>query len=157
MNSTVESISQSLYYVDKINKGKLLASLIKDPDVRSALVFTRTKHGADRVARELAKANIEVMAIHGNKSQKARQEALHRFMNGDINVLVATDIAARGIDIPELSDVFNYDIPEDRRHIYTGSDVRGAPGFPARPGASAATTSLNAFSRSRNLSAKASP
>ncbi|MEA4966220.1 MAG: DEAD/DEAH box helicase [Oscillospiraceae bacterium] len=112
-NSTVESISQSLYYVDKVNKGKLLASLLKGPDVRSALVFTRTKHGADKVVRELAKANIEAMAIHGNKSQNARQEALHRFTNGDIAVLIATDIAARGIDIPELSHVFNYDIPED--------------------------------------------
>lgn len=112
-NSTVESISQSLYYVDKVNKGKLLASLIKGPDVHSALVFTRTKHGADKVIRELTKANIEAMAIHGNKSQNARQAALHRFMDGDIGVLVATDIAARGIDIPELSHVINYDIPED--------------------------------------------
>ena len=113
VNSTVESILQSLYYVDKGNKGKLLASLINGPDVRSALVFTRTKHGADKVVRQLTKANIEAMAIHGNKSQNARQAALRRFMNRDIGVLVATDIAARGIDIPELSHVFNYDIPED--------------------------------------------
>ncbi len=112
-NSTVESIAQSLYYVDKANKGKLLAHLIKEPEVHSALVFTRTKHGADKVVRELEKSGIKAMAIHGNKSQHARQEALHRFMNGDIGVLVATDIAARGLDIAELSHVFNYDIPED--------------------------------------------
>ncbi len=113
VNSTVESIEQSLYYVDKCNKGKLLASLVESGEVRSALVFTRTKHGADKVVRELDKAGIETMAIHGNKSQNARQAALKRFMSGDIGVLVATDIAARGIDIPELSHVFNYDIPED--------------------------------------------
>ncbi len=113
MNSTVESISQSLYYVDKVNKSKLLAHLINSPEVNSALVFTRTKHGADKVVRELEKAGIKSMSIHGNKSQNARQTALHRFMSGDIGVLVATDIAARGIDIPELSHVFNYDIPED--------------------------------------------
>ncbi|MGE4352595.1 MAG: DEAD/DEAH box helicase [Oscillospiraceae bacterium] len=113
VNSTVDSISQTLYYVDKVNKGKLLARLIEGSDVHSALVFTRTKHGADKVVRELGRAGIRSMAIHGNKSQNARQEALHRFMNGDISVLVATDIAARGIDIPELSHVFNYDIPED--------------------------------------------
>ena len=113
MNSTVDSISQSLYYVDKANKGKLLAYLIKSPEVKSALVFTRTKHGADRVVRELEKSDIKSMAIHGDKSQNARQEALHRFINGDIGVLVATDIAARGIDIAELSHVFNYDVPED--------------------------------------------
>ncbi|NLA87596.1 MAG: DEAD/DEAH box helicase [Clostridiales bacterium] len=113
INSTVESISQSLFYVDKVNKTKLLAYLIKKPEVNSALVFTRTKHGADKVVRELGRAGIKSLSIHGNKSQNARQTALHRFMNGDIGVLVATDIAARGIDIPELSHVINYDIPED--------------------------------------------
>jgi ATP-dependent RNA helicase RhlE len=99
--------------VDKVNKSKLLASLVKGPDVRSALVFTRTKHGADKVARDLNRAGIPALAIHGNKSQNARQTALHRFMAGEIGVLVATDIAARGLDIAELSHVFNYDIPED--------------------------------------------
>jgi ATP-dependent RNA helicase RhlE len=113
VTSTVDSIKQSLYYVDKANKSKLLASLVKGPDVRSALVFTRTKHGADKVARDLARSEIPALAIHGNKSQNARQDALHRFMSGDIGVLVATDIAARGLDIAELSHVFNYDIPED--------------------------------------------
>jgi ATP-dependent RNA helicase RhlE len=113
VTSTVESISQSLYYVDKVNKSKLLVSLLQKPDVHSALVFTRTKHGADRVVRDLAKLNVEAMAIHGNKSQNARQEALRRFKSGEIGVLVATDIAARGLDIAELSCVFNYDIPEE--------------------------------------------
>ena len=77
----------------------------------SALVFTRTKHGADRVVRELARAGIGAMAIHGNKSQNARQDALGRFKDGRIRVLVATDIAARGIDVSGLSHVFNYDLP----------------------------------------------
>ena len=113
VTSTVESISQSLYYVDKVNKSKLLVSLLQKPDVHSALVFTRTKHGADRVVRDLARLNVEAMAIHGNKSQNARQEALRRFKSGEIGVLVATDIAARGLDIAELSCVFNYDIPEE--------------------------------------------
>jgi ATP-dependent RNA helicase RhlE len=112
-NSTVDIITQSLYYVDKVNKTKLLASLIKASDVTSALVFTRTKHGADKVTRELLKENIQVKAIHGDKSQAARQAALRSFMSGEAKVLVATDIAARGLDISELSHVFNYDIPED--------------------------------------------
>ena len=113
VTSTVESIRQVLYYVDKVNKSKLLATLISGRDVRSALVFTRTKHGADKVARDLTRANIKAMAIHGNKSQNARQAALTSFMRGEITALVATDIAARGLDISELSHVFNYDIPED--------------------------------------------
>ncbi len=110
--TTVDRIDQSLYFVDKDNKRKLLVSLLEDSSIRSALVFTRTKHGADRVVRELEKANINAQAIHGNKSQNARQTALSSFKNGSIRVLVATDIAARGIDIEELSCVFNYDLPE---------------------------------------------
>lgn len=85
--------------------------LLRGGDVTSALVFTRTKHGADRVVRELARAGIEARAIHGNKSQNARQDALGRFKDGRIRVLVATDIAARGIDVTGLSHVFNYDLP----------------------------------------------
>ncbi|MFV0351078.1 MAG: DEAD/DEAH box helicase [Oscillospiraceae bacterium] len=111
ISSTVESISQSLYKVDKTNKRHLLASLLSAPDISSALVFTRTKHGADRVVRELSRAKIEAMAIYGSKSQGARQTALGRFKEGKIKVLVATDIAARGLDISELSHVFNYDLP----------------------------------------------
>ncbi len=110
-SSTVDAIEQSIYFVDKGNKRFLLASLLKDKAVSSALVFTRTKHGADRVVRELGKDGVEAMAIHGNKSQNARQAALGKFKNGEIRVLVATDIAARGIDISELSHVINYDLP----------------------------------------------
>ncbi len=113
VNSAVDTVTQSLYYVDKVNKTKLLAKLLREPDVHSALVFTRTKYGADKVVRELMRENIPAKAIHGDKSQNARQAALHSFMTGDAKVLVATDIAARGLDIAELSHVFNYDIPED--------------------------------------------
>lgn len=110
-STTVEKIQQSLYKVDKGNKRYLLAHLLKEPGVASALVFTRTKHGADRVVRELGRDGIRALAIHGNKSQGARQNALAQFKEGKIKVLVATDIAARGIDINELSHVFNYDLP----------------------------------------------
>jgi ATP-dependent RNA helicase RhlE len=113
VTSTVDSISQSLFYVDKVNKSKLLVSLLHAPDMHSALVFTRTKHGADRVVQNLEKMGVKAMAIHGNKSQNARQDALRQFTDGDITVLVATDIAARGIDVAGISHVFNYDIPED--------------------------------------------
>lgn len=113
VTSTVEAIDQSLYYVDKGNKKNLLAKLLMEPEVHNALVFTRTKHGADRVVRELDKKGIDAMAIHGNKSQNARQNALNAFKDGKIWVLVATDIAARGIDIAELSHVFNYDLPDE--------------------------------------------
>ena len=112
VSSTVEIIDQSVYFVDKANKPKLLIHLLQDPAITSALVFTRTKHGADRVARLLQKAGIGAAAIHGDKSQGARQAALSRFKKGEIRVLVATDIAARGIDIDELSHVFNYDLPD---------------------------------------------
>lgn len=108
---TVEAIKQSIYYVDKSNKKNLLIHLLKDPTIASALVFTRTKHGADKVARFLNRAKILSEAIHGNKSQNARQRALKNFKSRQIRVLVATDIAARGIDIDELSHVINYDIP----------------------------------------------
>ena len=111
VSSTVDLIEQALYYVDKANKRKLLLYLLKDPALVSVLVFTFTKHGADRVVRELEKGGIHAQAIHGNKSQNARQNALNAFKNGDIRVLVATDIAARGIDIDELSHVINYDLP----------------------------------------------
>ncbi len=113
VSSTVDTIRQYLYKVDKANKRHLLADLLKKPNVESALVFTRTKHGADRVVRELGKAGITARAIHGDKSQTARQEALSQFKKGKIHVLIATDIAARGIDIAGLSHVFNYDLPNE--------------------------------------------
>ncbi|MGN0707598.1 MAG: DEAD/DEAH box helicase [Faecalibacterium sp.] len=114
VSSTVERIDQSLYYVEKSNKKLLLPWLIRnlDPPVQNALVFSRTKHGADKIARDLVKQGIPAAAIHGNKSQSARVAALEGFKAGKTRVLVATDIAARGIDISELSHVFNYDLPE---------------------------------------------
>ena len=112
VSSPVEAIEQSVYFVDKNNKTKLLSHLIRELDVKNALVFTRTKHGANKVARDLAKAGITAAAIHGNKSQTARQQALADFKAGKIQCLVATDIAARGLDIEELSHVFNYNLPE---------------------------------------------
>lgn len=111
VSSTVDTIDASLYYVDKENKRPLLAHLLKQENFRSTLVFTRTKHGADRVAKFLNKSGIQAAAIHGDKSQGARQTALSHFKSGEIRVLVATDIAARGIDIEELSCVINFDLP----------------------------------------------
>ena len=112
VSSTVEVIDQWVYFVDKGNKTSLLAYLIGHLQVTSALVFTRTKHGANKVARDLTKAGIPAAAIHGNKSQTARQQALADFKAGRIRCLVATDIAARGLDIDGLSHVFNYNLPE---------------------------------------------
>ena len=114
VSSTVERIDQSLYFVEKGNKKFLLPWLIKNlnPPVQNALVFSRTKHGADKIAKDLTKQGIPAAAIHGNKSQTARVTALEDFKSGKTRVLVATDIAARGIDISELSHVFNYDLPE---------------------------------------------
>ena len=112
VSSPVEAIRQSVYFVDRGNKTKLLALLVNQLEVKNALVFTRTKHGANKVARDLGKAGITAAAIHGNKSQTARQQALADFKSGAIRCLVATDIAARGLDIEELSHVFNYNLPE---------------------------------------------
>ena len=112
VSSPVEVIRQSLYYVDKSNKTKLLAHLMGEMDIRSALVFSRTKHGANRIAQDLSKRGISAAAIHGNKSQTARVKALNDFKEGRVRVLVATDIAARGIDIDDLTYVFNYNLPD---------------------------------------------
>ncbi|RGB70143.1 DEAD/DEAH box helicase [Faecalibacterium prausnitzii] len=114
VSSTVDRIRQSLYFVEKGNKKFLLPWLIKNlkPEVVNALVFSRTKHGADKIAKDLNKQGIPAAAIHGNKSQTARVTALEDFKAGKTRVLVATDIAARGIDISELTHVFNYDLPE---------------------------------------------
>jgi len=112
VSSPVEAIRQSVCHVDKGNKTRLLAHLMEIRQVKNALVFTRTKHGANKVARDLVKEGISAAAIHGNKSQTARQQALSDFKAGRIRTLVATDIAARGLDIEELSHVFNYNLPE---------------------------------------------
>ena len=111
-SSTVDAIEQSLYHVDKKDKSKLLLHLLNDHAIVTALVFTRTKHGADKVVKFLHHAHITAAAIHGNKSQNARQNALSNFKNGKIRVLVATDIAARGIDIDDLSHVINFELPD---------------------------------------------
>ncbi len=111
VSSTAEKVEQAVYFVDKQDKKHLLVHLLKDQSIRSALVFTRTKHGANKVAADVTKAGIFAEAIHGNKSQSARQAALQNFKTGRTRVLVATDIAARGIDIDELSHVVNYELP----------------------------------------------
>lgn len=109
--STVDKIKQSLYHTSKADKSKMLLHLLKEQNIPTALVFTRTKHGADKVVKFLHRSEVKAAAIHGNKSQNARQSALKDFKSGRLKVLVATDIAARGIDIDELSHVFNYDLP----------------------------------------------
>ncbi len=108
---TAERVDQSVYLVSKRDKLKLLIHLLQTQEAGSTLVFSRTKHGADKMVRKLGKAGIQAEAIHGNKSQNARQHTLARFKKGKVNVLVATDIAARGIDIKELELVVNYDLP----------------------------------------------
>lgn len=111
VSSTAETINQSLYFVSKNDKQKLLNHILQDKSIVTALVFSRTKHGADRVARDLNRIGVRAEAIHGNKSQNARQNALSNFKAKKIRVLVATDIAARGIDVDELTHVINFDIP----------------------------------------------
>lgn len=113
VSTTVEAIDQSVYFVDRDNKKKLLLYTLRDPALDRALVFVRTKTGADKVAHELNRSRVGASAIHGDKSQIDRQNALNRFKEGKIRVLVATDIAARGLDISELSHVINYDVPNE--------------------------------------------
>ncbi|WP_462264244.1 DEAD/DEAH box helicase [Mucilaginibacter sp.] len=111
VSSTADTIQQCVYLVDRENKKSLLAHILKDKEIQTALVFTRTKHGADKVVKDLSRAGITAEAIHGNKSQNARQRALTNFKNRSTRVLVATDIAARGIDIDELTHVINFELP----------------------------------------------
>jgi ATP-dependent RNA helicase RhlE len=111
VSSTAETIQQAVYFIDKGNKKLLLMDLLKNSAMKSVLVFTRTKHGADRVARDLTKHGFKAAAIHGDKSQNARQHALNDFKTGKLRTLIATDIAARGIDVDNLSHVINYEIP----------------------------------------------
>lgn len=112
VSSTAELVTQSVYYVTKENKRGLLKFVLNNGKIEHALVFTRTKHGADKVAKDLNTNGIKAEAIHGNKSQGARERALKGFKNRSIRVLVATDIASRGIDVDKLSHVINYEIPE---------------------------------------------
>ncbi|ACT96293.1 DEAD/DEAH box helicase [Dyadobacter fermentans] len=111
VSSTADTIRQSVFFVDKSNKNSLLLHILQDESIATALVFTRTKHGADKVVKVLRKAGVTSEAIHGNKSQTARQNALKNFKNQTTRVLVATDIAARGIDVDDLTHVINYEIP----------------------------------------------
>ncbi|MEF9971424.1 MAG: helicase-related protein, partial [Oscillospiraceae bacterium] len=110
--SPLDIIEQSVYFVDKGNKTELLMHLLRAESYDSVLVFSRTKHGADKIVRELDKNGFAAAAIHGNKSQTNRQQALANFKDRKIRILVATDIAARGLDISELSHVINYNLPE---------------------------------------------
>lgn len=110
-SSTVDTVTQALYTVQKDDKKNLLLYLLKDKDIKNAVVFTKTKHGANKVEKILSQAGIASLAIHGNKSQSARQRALSSLKDGSIRVLVATDVAARGIDVNELSHVIIYDVP----------------------------------------------
>ena len=130
-NTTVDAIIQRVYKVDKARKTELIIKLIKDGNWNQVLVFTRTKHGANNLTKRMLKANIEAAAIHGNKSQGARTKALAGFKDGTVEVLVATDIAARGLDIPLLPHVINFElpnIPEDYVHRIGRTGRAGAKG-----------------------------
>ena len=130
-NQTAETIAQKIYPVDREKKRHLLAKLVKDNNWHQVLVFTRTKHGANRLAEQLSEGGIPAMAIHGNKSQSARTKALAEFKSGSLAVLVATDIAARGIDIAELPHVVNFElpnVPEDYVHRIGRTGRAGSTG-----------------------------
>ncbi|WP_152968657.1 helicase-related protein, partial [Rossellomorea vietnamensis] len=130
-NTTAELVDQAIYRVDREKKRELLAHLITEHDWHQVLVFTRTKHGANRLAEQLSKQEIPAMAIHGNKSQSARTKALAAFKTGDLQVLVATDIAARGLDIEELPHVVNFELPnvaEDYVHRIGRTGRAGSEG-----------------------------
>ena len=110
---TVDRIEQKIMFVRKADKRRLIVKIIKQERVRKGIVFTRTKHGANRLVKQLAQSGINAAAIHGNKSQSARTKALANFKNGEVTVLVATDIASRGIDVNDITHVFNYDLPNE--------------------------------------------
>lgn len=132
VSSTANTINQAVYFVDKENKKHLLKEVLSDKNIDRALVFTRTKHGADKVVKDLVKAGIKSQAIHGNKSQNARQRALNSFKTKETRVLVATDIAARGIDIDDLTHVINFElpnIPESYVHRIGRTGRAGADGI----------------------------
>ena len=132
VSSTADTIEQSVYFVGKSDKKSLLIHILEDKAVTRVLVFTRTKHGADKVVKDLHKAGIKAEAIHGNKSQNARQRALTNFKTSETKVLVATDIASRGIDVDDLSYVINYelpDVPESYVHRIGRTGRAGASGI----------------------------
>ena len=132
VSSTADTIDQSVYFVGKSDKKSLLIHILADQAISRVLVFTRTKHGADKVVKDLHKAGIKAEAIHGNKSQNARQRALTNFKTSETRVLVATDIASRGIDVDDLSYVINYelpDVPESYVHRIGRTGRAGASGI----------------------------
>ncbi len=143
VKETSELIEHSVYFVPQKQKTRLLANLIKTRSVTRALVFTRTKHGADRVARELNRSGIRADAIHGNKSQIARQRSLADFKSSRTHVLVATDVASRGIDVEGISHVLNYDLPNEPETYIHRTGRTGAPDRPALPSRSATWASGN--------------
>ena len=111
--STVGKVDQRILFVDRENKSALLESILEDESVYRVLVFTRTKHGANRIAKILSKKRIRTEAIHGNKSQSARMQALNKFRSGHVRVLVATDVASRGLDVDGITHVINYELPKE--------------------------------------------
>jgi ATP-dependent RNA helicase RhlE len=130
-NVAAKSIQHTIHPVDKSRKAELLSFLIRENNWQQALVFSRTKHGANRLVQRLAQDRIEALAIHGNKSQAARTNALNSFKQGKIKILIATDIAARGIDIEQLPQVVNFDlpsVPEDYVHRIGRTGRAGASG-----------------------------
>ena len=130
-STTAETVRQQVYFTNKDLKKDLFLHILQDPDIDQALVFSRTKHGADRIVRNLKKKNIRAAAIHGNKSQNQRQKALQDFKDGKLRLLIATDIASRGIDIKELRHVINYDVPNEPEsyvHRIGRSGRAGEPG-----------------------------
>ncbi len=156
-STTAERIDQRLFYVARGHKRALLAKLLGEPDMRRAIVFTRTKHGANRLAEQLEKDGFVTAAIHGNKSQGARQQALNAFKTGKVKVLVATDIAARGIDVDDISHIVNYELPmEPEAYVHRiGRTARA--GAPARPSASATARSAACSGTSSGSSARSFP
>ena len=134
-STTVEKIVQKVMFVERSNKKRLLKYLLEDPSIESAIVFTRTKHGANRVVKDLDKVGVRAAAIHGNKSQGARTRALAGFKDGSLRILVATDIASRGIDVDGVSHVFNYDLPNISEKLRAphpeGPDGLGEKGSPS--------------------------
>jgi ATP-dependent RNA helicase RhlE len=112
-SSTVSKVDQRIMFVDRENKSALLESILEDESVYRVLVFTRTKHGANRIAKILSKKRIRTEAIHGNKSQAARMQALNKFRSGHVRVLVATDVASRGLDVDGITHVINYELPKE--------------------------------------------
>jgi len=129
VSSTVDAITQSVYLVDRANKRRLLTHLLQDDGITSALIFSRTKHGTEKICKILNKAGIASGAIHGDKSQGARQRALENFKAGQTRALVATDIAARGLDISRLSHVINYDLPNEPETYVHRIGRTGRAGF----------------------------